>query len=525
MKNLLFLGLALLFCSMAFAQSAIDSTYFWVDRANSQTPNASSLFAEKLADDNMLGLWYAGQNAPYWADAYATIYSPEGVALISDQLLLNHPAFYGEVVADQVGGFVLVETEFSLTVVNTTTMHYHRFHPDYQAGQFVHDWSLSEGPLDSLGIDPGTGFQPVLNGDRLLIVKQISDGHFGQQAPSYYVQVLDLSTGNLLRDDPVTYFGDSFSSELAMIAYADGFVLQNSAHTAFLSADGELVWVTENAFPHARPRLSIRGEQLYSIGIVGNDAHWNDYLHLTVTDLYEGQQVRADTLYHGVHWYGVPVWQDDVLLVATAHLLFAFSEAGEILDTLAIDDVVLAVDLLDNHLLWYQSSLTAQKALWFEFDGSSFVRSNQFSLPGYMAANDAARPYSQAKVTISTQGTYSGMSCDYVNNHWVTTAWGLLVDQVSIKQPIDMPQEFNLHCYPNPFNTQSNFDFTVPQAQRLSIAVYNMLGERVQSFPSQLYSAGRHQQMLDFSEQSSGVYIVVLETHNSLFCRKLTMVK
>ncbi|MCB9802960.1 T9SS type A sorting domain-containing protein [Candidatus Nomurabacteria bacterium] len=532
MKTLLW-GLIVLFCNTVYAQEdGIDSTYFWVERVNPQTPTATSLFAENLADNNILDLWYAGYAPPYYGDAYASVHSPQGTILISDQLLLNHPATGGEVVTDQNNGFVLVETEFTLTEVNTTTMHYHRLHPDYQTGQFVEDWSLSDGPLDSLEISLGAGFQPLINGDRLLIVKGISDGHSGQQAPSYYVQVLDLNTGILLRDDPVTYLGDSYSSELAMIAYADGFVLQNSEHTAFLSADGEFVWTTANDFPQARSRLSIRGGNLYSVGIVGSDPYWNDYLQLTVTDLYDGQQVVADTLYHGVHWYGVPVWQDDVLLVATTSgatpshgLLFALTETGQILDSLVIDDLVMAVDLLDNHLLWYQSSLATQKALWFEFDGFSFVESHQFSLPGYMAANDAARPYSQTKAIVTNSGTYCGATCDYLNNQWVTTAWGLLLDQVSVEQPIARPQEFSLDCYPNPFNVQTNISFMVPEAQWLTFSVYDLLGRQVKSQSPQFFSAGEHRQVFDFAEEASGVYIVALRSKNCFLAQKLTLLK
>ena len=62
--------------------------------------------------------------------------------------------------------------------------------------------------------------------------------------------------------------------------------------------------------------------------------------------------------------------------------------------------------------------------------------------------------------------------------------------------------------YPNPFNPETTIPFTLSQAAKVTIEVYNTLGQRITILTYQVYLAGNHFLRFDGSDLPSGVYIV-----------------
>jgi hypothetical protein len=83
-----------------------------------------------------------------------------------------------------------------------------------------------------------------------------------------------------------------------------------------------------------------------------------------------------------------------------------------------------------------------------------------------------------------------------------------------------LPEAFALHPnFPNPFNPSTTIRFDLPQQSKVTLAVYNMLGQKVRTITNTLYPAGRHQVVWDGTDQSgnpvaSGVYIYRISTNN-----------
>lgn len=89
-----------------------------------------------------------------------------------------------------------------------------------------------------------------------------------------------------------------------------------------------------------------------------------------------------------------------------------------------------------------------------------------------------------------------------------------------------IPAEFNLHQnYPNPFNNSTTFRYDLPVESPVRLEVYDMLGRRVETIINGNISAGSHEQRWDASGLASGVYIARLVAGNSVFIKKLTLLK
>ncbi|GJQ64652.1 MAG: hypothetical protein SCALA702_37050 [Melioribacteraceae bacterium] len=71
-----------------------------------------------------------------------------------------------------------------------------------------------------------------------------------------------------------------------------------------------------------------------------------------------------------------------------------------------------------------------------------------------------------------------------------------------------VPTEYSLgQNYPNPFNPSTRIKFAVPVDSKVTVTLYNMLGQKVKEIVSQNYSVGLHEVDFNASELSSGMYI------------------
>lgn len=85
----------------------------------------------------------------------------------------------------------------------------------------------------------------------------------------------------------------------------------------------------------------------------------------------------------------------------------------------------------------------------------------------------------------------------------------------------DQEQEIGLFSYPNPFNGTSSVLLTIPQSQEVNMAVYNITGQRVMEFSSQLEAGTNH---FDIGFQKPQVYFLVVNTLEGRMVQKLVNV-
>jgi hypothetical protein len=94
-----------------------------------------------------------------------------------------------------------------------------------------------------------------------------------------------------------------------------------------------------------------------------------------------------------------------------------------------------------------------------------------------------------------------------------------------------VPRDFSLSAYPNPFNATTVVSFNLPVAGEVAVGVYDVFGRDVgaglKPAPTQgsLYPPGRHEVRFDAGDLPSGVYIVRLEAGEFRAIKKVVLLK
>jgi hypothetical protein len=91
---------------------------------------------------------------------------------------------------------------------------------------------------------------------------------------------------------------------------------------------------------------------------------------------------------------------------------------------------------------------------------------------------------------------------------------------------VAIPSTYSLgQNYPNPFNPSTTISYALPEDASVSLAVYNIIGQKVAQLVEGRVSAGYHEAVLDASQLTSGVYIYKLQASNFAATRKLLLLK
>ena len=153
------------------------------------------------------------------------------------------------------------------------------------------------------------------------------------------------------------------------------------------------------------------------------------------------------------------------------------------------------------------------------------------STKGEWTSSDATQPLTDMLVRELVEGRL------YVNVHTTANPGGeirgqvansgdlvsIVVEQVS-KQ---MPSSFQLdQNYPNPFNPSTTISFALHSSGRVSLKIYNVLGQQVAVLLDGVKSAGVYKVTFDASALSSGVYFYRLSTGAGLsVAKKMVLMK
>ncbi len=113
--------------------------------------------------------------------------------------------------------------------------------------------------------------------------------------------------------------------------------------------------------------------------------------------------------------------------------------------------------------------------------------------------------------------------------NWYPTrkaAWLATVSGVNDNKPVSIPTEFSLgQNYPNPFNPSTNITFKLPKNRKVTLKVFNTLGQQVATLVDGDYVAGTHEVNFDASSLSSGIYIYTLSSGDFLAVKKMILLK
>ncbi|HEX2961524.1 MAG TPA: T9SS type A sorting domain-containing protein [Ignavibacteriales bacterium] len=95
-----------------------------------------------------------------------------------------------------------------------------------------------------------------------------------------------------------------------------------------------------------------------------------------------------------------------------------------------------------------------------------------------------------------------------------------------IKQSIP-PLSYELfQNYPNPFNPSTTIRFSLPEKDKVTLKIYNVLGQLVTTLINeQLYDAGSYELQFNGAELASGIYIMRIDSQKFSMQRKIVLLK
>lgn len=95
----------------------------------------------------------------------------------------------------------------------------------------------------------------------------------------------------------------------------------------------------------------------------------------------------------------------------------------------------------------------------------------------------------------------------------------------SIEDKKQMPEDYSLSNYPNPFNPSTTIEFNLPVKEFVSLEVFNILGNKISTLINEEKPAGKHSIKFNPQSAASGVYFYVLRTSSKNIIRKMELLR
>ena len=90
----------------------------------------------------------------------------------------------------------------------------------------------------------------------------------------------------------------------------------------------------------------------------------------------------------------------------------------------------------------------------------------------------------------------------------------------------EVPQRYALdQNYPNPFNPATTISYSIPNAARVTLKIYNLLGQEVETLVDLQQNAGSYKVVFDASRLATGVYFYRLKADNFVSVKKMLLLK
>jgi len=145
------------------------------------------------------------------------------------------------------------------------------------------------------------------------------------------------------------------------------------------------------------------------------------------------------------------------------------------------------------------------------------------SLEGH-GSTSAKHAYQFTDKSVQPGVTYRYRLADVAYNGKVT--WHKEVEVKVAAGAVQMPVEFGLYkVYPNPFNPSVTLNYTLPEDGQVSLKVYNLRGQLIETILSTYALRGSY--TLNWSPQnlSAGVYLITLQSGLKISKQKLVYIK
>lgn len=94
------------------------------------------------------------------------------------------------------------------------------------------------------------------------------------------------------------------------------------------------------------------------------------------------------------------------------------------------------------------------------------------------------------------------------------------------EQFVDIPTNFELgSCYPNPFNSTTLINFSIPMEANIKLSIYNTLGQELFVIKDGLQTAGNFSLPFNAGHLSSGIYLLRLQVTDQILTSRVLLIK
>lgn len=129
------------------------------------------------------------------------------------------------------------------------------------------------------------------------------------------------------------------------------------------------------------------------------------------------------------------------------------------------------------------------------------------------------------------QGTITGFRLSNSTGCSGHGTWTAGTQEGDIEGPLpisagrELPTEYSLAVYPNPFNPTTTLEFALPQATFLNVSVFDITGRLVSQIANGTFDAGYHMVRFEASNLPSGLYFARVQSNEFVTTKKLMLLK
>jgi hypothetical protein len=126
-------------------------------------------------------------------------------------------------------------------------------------------------------------------------------------------------------------------------------------------------------------------------------------------------------------------------------------------------------------------------------------------------------------------GWYNRADSNYASSYTPTYYNLFITANIAIPighSTIEMPTSFILmQNYPNPFNSTTNITYTILTASKVTLKIYNLLGQLIATLVDEQKDANTYVREFDASRLASGVYFYQIKAGNFYSTKKMVLIK
>jgi len=99
-------------------------------------------------------------------------------------------------------------------------------------------------------------------------------------------------------------------------------------------------------------------------------------------------------------------------------------------------------------------------------------------------------------------------------------------EDVSVKSSLSVVDyKLTAANYPNPFNSSTTIEYTLPNDSQVQITIYNLNGEEIATIVDEVKTTGTHKCSFNGTQLASGLYLYKVKTDSAWLVKKILLIK